>query len=247
MPAACPSESIEVREVWNDNLEDEFQLIRCVLNEYLYVAMDTEFPGIVIRPLVKHKSDDKEFLFRSLKANVPASKLIQLGLTFSDADGNLPTFGTDKHFVWQSNFLEFDPATDSFSKEFGIDEVHQITFRSACDFGYLVKLLTGKNLPETRMVFLDLIKMYFPVVYDVKYMTRSCNWLHGGLNKNKIATLLGVERVGDSHQAGSDSLVTSRAFMKLRESYYFRVSIDKYAGLLFGIGVENDQNHSILH
>jgi CCR4-NOT transcription complex subunit 7/8 len=42
-------ETLRVREVWSDNLEDEVELIRNVVEQYPYIAMDTEFPGVVAR------------------------------------------------------------------------------------------------------------------------------------------------------------------------------------------------------
>ncbi|EEC76164.1 hypothetical protein OsI_13472 [Oryza sativa Indica Group] len=43
-------EPVEIREVWMDNLEVELALIRDVVDEFPFVAMDTEFPGIVCCP-----------------------------------------------------------------------------------------------------------------------------------------------------------------------------------------------------
>ena len=272
MPLILPrSDTIQIREVWNDNLEEEFALIREIVDDFPYIAMDTEFPGIVIRPIGIFKTSS-DYHYQTLKDNVDLLKLIQLGLTFSDEEGNLPTCdGNDDRFcIWQFNFREFNVNEDVFANdsiellrqcgidfkknnENGIDarrfgellmssgivlndNVHWVTFHSGYDFGYLLKLLTCQNLPDTQVGFFNLINTYFPTVYDIKHLMKFCNSLHGGLNK--LAELLEVERVGICHQAGSDSLLTSCTFMKLKQNF-FSGSLEKYAGVLYGLGVEN--------
>ncbi|XP_039042831.1 probable CCR4-associated factor 1 homolog 7 [Hibiscus syriacus] len=266
-------DSVHIREVWNDNLEEEFALIREIVDKYNYVAMDTEFPGVVLRPVGTFKNIN-DFNYQTLKDNVDMLKLIQLGLTFSDEHGNLPTCGTENPCIWQFNFREFNLSKDIFAsdsiellrqcgidfkknnergidvKRFGEllmssgvvlnDSVSWVTFHSGYDFGYLLKLLTCKSLPDSQAGFFDLINIYFPVVYDIKHMMKFCNSLHGGLNK--LAELLEVERVGVCHQAGSDSLLTSCTFRKLRENF-FNGSTEKYAGVLYGLGVQNGQTN----
>lgn len=253
--------TLRIREVWADNLEEEFDLIRAIVDDFPYLAMDTEFPGVVVRPVGVFRNS-AEFHYQTLRANVDLLKLIQLGLTFSDEDGNLPTCGTNEHCVWQFNFREFNINADVYAqdsiellKQSGIDfekneekgidshrfgellmssgvvlneNVNWITFHSGYDFGYLLKLLTCQNLPSEESDFFNLLRVYFPKVYDIKYLIKFCNNLHGGLNK--LAEIMDVERIGPSHQAGSDSLLTSCIFWKLQDGF-FNGSTDKYADL----------------
>ncbi|XP_031129586.1 probable CCR4-associated factor 1 homolog 6 [Ipomoea triloba] len=265
MSLLSKDDSIHIREVWDDNLEEEFALIREIVDSYPYIAMDTEFPGVVLRPVGNFKSS-YDYHYQTLKDNVDMLRLIQLGLTFFDEKGNLPKCGTDKYCIWQFNFREFNPNEDVFAidsiellrqsginfeknidkgisaKRFGEllmssgivlnDNVHWVTFHSGYDFGYLLKVLTCHSLPDTQVGFFTLINLYFPVLYDIKYLMKFCNSLHGGLNK--LAELLEVERVGICHQAGSDSLLTACTFRKLKENF-FSGSLEKYTGVLYGL------------
>jgi hypothetical protein len=54
---------------------------------------------------------------------------------------------------------------------------------SGYDFGYLLKMLTGKLLPDTENDFFELLKIFFPTIYDVKYLMKSCKNLKGGLEE----------------------------------------------------------------
>jgi CCR4-NOT transcription complex subunit 7/8 len=56
-----------VREVWQENLEEELALIRDVVDQYPFCAMDTEFPGVVARPVGNFKNSG-EYHYQTLRS-----------------------------------------------------------------------------------------------------------------------------------------------------------------------------------
>ncbi|KAM6439816.1 CCR4-NOT transcription complex subunit 7 isoform X2 [Python bivittatus] len=209
MPAATVDHSQRICEVWACNLDEEMKKIRQVIRKFNYVAMDTEFPGVVARPIGEFRSN-ADYQYQLLRCNVDLLKIIQLGLTFMNEQGEYPP-GTS---TWQFNF------------KFNL---------TGYDFGYLIKILTNSNLPEEELDFFEILRLFFPVIYDVKYLMKSCKNLKGGLQE--VAEQLELERIGPQHQAGSDSLLTGMAFFKMREMF-FEDHIDdaKYCGHLYGLG-----------
>ena len=79
----------------------------------------------------------------------------------------------------------------------------------------MLKMLTNHHLPQEESEFFELLRIYFPTIYDVKYLMKSCKNLKGVLQE--VADQLELERIGPQHQAGSDSLLTGMAFFKMRE------------------------------
>lgn len=76
-----------------------------------------------------------------------------------------------------------------------IIDSHMILFSSSgYDFGYLLKLLTNEKLPEDEGDFYDRLTCYFPKIYDVKYLMKSCKNLKGGLQE--VADQLKVSTLG---------------------------------------------------
>lgn len=253
--------TIEIRDVWASNLDEEMEIIRNLIDKYPCVAMDTEFPGVVARPVV----DYGDAQYQTLRCNVDMLKLIQLGLSFTNEDGEW----IDGCTCWQFNF-KFSLSDDMFAQDsiellkssgidfekfdkYGIDiqyfgelmmmsglvlnhEVKWISFHSSYDFGYLLKTLTCTELPQDEHGFLDLLLTFFPCIYDVKYMmTAADGGLHGGLSA--LADNLQIERIGPMHQAGSDSLLTAQTYFALVKKH-LGGSCDntKFCGELFGLG-----------
>merc|ERR1711970_526127 len=258
------NEDCGIREVWATNMEEEFKAICRTVEKFPFVAMDTEFPGVVARPIGEFKST-ADYQYQLLRCNVDLLKIIQLGLTFLDEKGNIPEAGPS---TWQFNF-KFNLTEDMYAEDSvdllqnsgiqfekheqeGIDPMHfaemmlvsglvlmdnvkWLSFHSGYDFGYLINLLTSQNLPKSEGEFFELLKTYFPNVYDVKYLMKSCKNLKGGLQE--VANELEVRRIGPQHQAGSDALLTGQTFFRMKEMF-FEDDIDdsKYCGHLFGLG-----------
>lgn len=256
-------ERTKIVDVWANNLEEEFEKIRDVIESHPYVAIDTEFPGIVARPT----GNVVDYNYQTIKCNVDLLKVIQLGVTFSNGKGVLPRVST-----WQFNF-KFDLDSDmyaqnsiDFLKLSGINfEKHQslgiellhfgevimssglvmnedvkwISFHGCYDFAYLLKILTCCALPHSEGEFFDLLHDFFPSLYDIKYLLLNLNikQLSRTFSLQKISEILSVKRIGRQHQAGSDSLVTCKTFFKLLELYFDnKIDDKKYSGIIYGLG-----------
>ena len=113
-PVSGPSSmDLLFREVWAEDLEDAMAEVRQLVKTYKYIGMDTEFPGVVARPVSQYTTPD--MTYQLLRCNVDLLKIIQLGLTFSDGNGNYPTgtityqfnfhFDLDKH-MWADDSIK---------------------------------------------------------------------------------------------------------------------------------------------
>ena len=208
-------------------------------HEYPNVALDTEFPGVVARPI------------RNL--NQMQTFSISFNLSFLNKDGEMP----EGVCSWQFNF-KFNLSEDMYAEESvdlllnsglkfdrhereGIEPIHfaemlivsGIVLLDNVKWLELLAMLPNSNLPETEEEFFKTLRIYFPNVYDIKYLMKSCKNLKGGLQE--VADMLEVERIGPQHQAGSDSLLTGRAYFKMVEIYFEDELDDQKVSLLGGV------------
>ncbi|XP_042065430.1 probable CCR4-associated factor 1 homolog 10 [Salvia splendens] len=102
---------VEIRDVYADNLDEEFKLIAETIDKYPLIGLDAEYLGVPVPAAGSTK-------YEKLKINVDSTKLIQVGLTLLDDKVNLPPHG----IVWQFNFREFNPASSvELLRDSGID------------------------------------------------------------------------------------------------------------------------------
>lgn len=258
---------VEIRDVWADNLDEVMKTIREVVQRNCYVAMDTEYPGVVARPIGSFTTST-DYQYQTLRCNVDLLRIIQLGVAFFHEDG---TYMSDLP-VWQFNF-KFSLSEDMYAqdsieilKQAGIDfatheekgievarfgellvpsglvlgdNIKWVSFHGSSDFGYLLKVLTCAPLPAEEETFFDLLHTYFPYTYDLKHVAMDFDKM-GGLSR--LAEDLQVERIGTMHQAGSDALLTAATFFKMVE-VFFDGKVDnaaKYSGHLYGLGTNNN-------
>ena len=254
-------------EVYKDNLNQEMKNLISLLNEYNYIGMDTEYPGIVYSV----SSITEDFYYKTLKLNVDSLKLIQLGITLSNSKGEHP----QPYHTWQFNF-EFDYLKDIYSqsslklliqsglnfnklKTDGINHkkffeifknsglvlnprIFWISFHGSYDFAYLLNNLLGNTLPQSENDFTKILCAFFPNHYDIRILVKYKNNLQGSLNK--LAGYLNIIREGKIHQAGSDSSVTINVFWKLIKSGFIsHEELIENKNILFGIleGKDNEE------
>jgi len=259
----------KIIEVYIHNFIQEIKHLSSYLEEYNYIAMDTEFPGIVFK-LDQYTPD---FYYKSIEKNVNNLKIIQLGLSLFNSKGEKP----NEYSTWQFNF-HFDTSIDKFSNESlslltnsgikfdnlkknGIPHnlfaeyfitsgllldknIHWISYHGASDFAYLLKMCLNSNLPNEEKLFTENLKIYFPSHFDIRILISGKEQIKGGLNK--LAQNLDIFRFGDVHQAGSDSLVTGQVYFALINKEILSIDeIKSYENILYGLGKGEDNNETI--
>ncbi|TYI03160.1 hypothetical protein ES332_A11G316900v1 [Gossypium tomentosum] len=259
------NKSIVVRQVFAEDLDSELLMIKKAILRYPFVSIDTEFPGTIFKPSKQVIREGNPIInYHYMKSNVDALQIIQLGLSLSDARGNLPDFDSPFSYVWEFNFRDFNInrdryASDSiqllkrrgidfeknkekgidskdFAKKFwdygllfnccGLTNIIWITFHGTYDFEFMLKILTQNPLPLHLHSFMHQLAYFFGYnIFDLKHTFKLLGLL-GGLEK--IAQTLNVTRItGSSHQAGSNSLLTLRCFMKLKSENVFESKWNK--------------------
>jgi CCR4-NOT transcription complex subunit 7/8 len=231
-------------DVWASNLEEEMLKISKLIEKYRFVGMDTEFAGFIVKTQNGAPDDVR---YNAQQKNVNLLKLIQIGLTFGDETGSLPT----PVCTWQFNF-KFNQESDlqcadsisllnrsgidfdRFQRE-GIDmydfaplffasglvmndHIIWVTFQCGYDLAYLMKLVTAKPMPKSESDYTKSLRTYFPHFYDLRYIMQQTVESVGSLQD--LANDLDVVRYGPTHQAGSDSYVTLKAYFVAMQKFF---------------------------
>jgi len=215
------------REVWETNFEDEIKNCLAALAHVKdgFVAFDTEFPGVVCD---ERKAKAQTSQYRAVRDNVNILNPIQIGLAVADASG-MPVGVWNFNLRFDlSRDLHADDAVEfltaagvdfprhardgiyssrvgwslATSPALGLDtSVKWITFSGSHDWGYLLKILSGKQLPNDRENYKRALEQMCPKRFEL----RDC------LPYGSLESLLEREKIircGRAHSAASDALAT---------------------------------------
>lgn len=140
------------------------------------------------------------------------------------------------------------------------EDIRWISFHSGYDFGYLVKQMHCKALPEDEIEYRRLLEIYFPGIYDIKYLVKTAqrfqsvngdvplstaaqNILHSLGTKASLGDLadeLSIKRAGLTPSAGSNSLLTGRVFWSLKKIVFNGfIEDERYLNHVWGLNGSN--------
>ncbi|KAI0013631.1 ribonuclease H-like domain-containing protein [Xylariaceae sp. FL0662B] len=195
-PAGGPKGRI--RDVWKHNFEEEMAVLMDLVDDFPYIAMDTEFPGIVGRPMgaFRGKSD---YHYQCLRVNVDLLKVIQIGISLFNEKGETPAERANasptevgpngrRHanqaqvpLAWQFNF-KFSLKDDMYN---------QTSIESLQQAGIDFNLLERDGIDPKKFASLFIVSGF--VCYDnVKWLS-----FHGGYDFGYLTKLLSDKKLAN--------------------------------------------------
>ncbi|VDD81009.1 unnamed protein product [Mesocestoides corti] len=220
-------------------MSESMRLVRRLARSARYVAVDTEFPGVVAKVFGEYVNTFEQ-AYHNIKVNIDMLRPIQIGFSFFGERGQCVDLVSTVQFNLKWNVDNETHAADSiqllqdcgidfyklkrdgielleFAEAFLVsglalnDQITWIGFHSAYDFAYMMKICTDwLQMPENFSEFQHLLILFFPRIVDLKAIMNEHKFLKGGLQE--LADALHVQRVGYKHQAGSDSMLTGETF-----------------------------------
>lgn len=266
---------VPVWDVWTQDFHEGMQLVRRLARSSRFVAIDTEFPGVVAKVFGDY-ANSFEQAYHNIKVNIDMLRPIQIGFSFFGERGESVDVVSTVQFNLKWNVENETHAADSiqllescgidFEKlkrngveliefaaaflESGLalnDNITWIGFHSAYDFAYMMKICTDwPKLPANFLDFQKHLVMYFPRIVDLKAMVSERKFPKGGLQE--LADALHVPRIGLQHQAGSDAMLTGETFFRFLEEHSGGELEPRIVNLVYGLNYcPNGINNTFMH
>ena len=264
-------DKIGIIEVYKENFLKEIKILSELSEDYNYIGMDTEFPGTVFS--INNISEDFYYKSLKTNVNKLKLIQLGITIMNEKGEypKNYPYHTWQFNLEFDKNIDKYHPTSMNLLKQSGIDfeklkkrginhkifaeylmtsnlvlnpDIKWVSFQGSYDFGYLLRLLLGKELPEKEEDFIDLLDLYFMNYYDIRMLVKGYQNMQGGLNR--LADQLKVQRMGTIHQAGSDSMLTLDVFFKLIQGGYINENkLKELKNIIHGIGEGRDNEEMI--
>ena len=258
-------------EVYKENFLKEIKILSELSEDYNYIGMDTEFPGTVFS--INNMSEDFYYKSLKTNVNKLKLIQLGITIMNEKGEypKNYPYHTWQFNLEFDKNIDKYHPTSMNLLKQSGIDfeklkkrginhkifaeylttsnlvlnpDIKWVSFQGSYDFGYLLRLLLGKELPEKEEDFIGLLNLYFMNYYDIRMLVKGYQNMQGGLNR--LADQLKVQRMGTIHQAGSDSMLTLDVFFKLIQGGYINENkLKELKNIIHGIGEGRDNEEMI--
>ena len=258
-------------EVYKENFLKEINILSELSEDYNYIGMDTEFPGTVFS--INNMSEDFYYKSLKTNVNKLKLIQLGITIMNEKGEypKNYPYHTWQFNLEFDKNIDKYHPTSMNLLKQSGIDfeklkkrginhkifaeylmtsnlvlnpDIKWVSFQGSYDFGYLLRLLLGKELPEKEEDFIGLLNLYFMNYYDIRMLVKGYQNMQGGLNR--LADQLKVQRMGTIHQAGSDSMLTLDVFFKLIQGGYINENkLKELKNIIHGIGEGRDNEEMI--
>ncbi|KAF2262061.1 ribonuclease H-like protein [Lojkania enalia] len=193
-----------IREVWRHNLHQEMDLLRALCSQFSYISMDTEFPGVVARPIGDFQSK-ASYHYQTVRCNVDLLKIIQLGITLFNVNGDVPPSHLDpsgliykpKALQQYASNIVVCPCTWTFNFEFSLEndmyneESIQMLKKSGADFEKLAS--QGINPAEFGSL----------LITSGLTLTEDVNWIsfHSGYDFAYLVKMLSAKPLPEDEDA----------------------------------------------
>ncbi|KAG8984546.1 hypothetical protein FRB90_005243, partial [Tulasnella sp. 427] len=189
---------------------------------------------------------NNDVAYQTMRCNTELLRVIQIGIALADAEGNTAPEPGVWQFNFQFDLEEDMYTPDAVEalrlgntdfarhQEMGInpndfaellitsglvlfDNLTWVAFEGQNDMGYLLKILTGAPLPTSEADFKDLLAIWFPKLYDLKYVMKTTRPIKVRLQE--LADEFAVGRINAPPAAAEVHLIEG-VYYKVRNSFF---------------------------
>ncbi|XP_031483876.1 probable CCR4-associated factor 1 homolog 10 [Nymphaea colorata] len=244
-----------IKSVWRENRQKENSIIRSHLPSYPFISISTKHFRYRDKIPAKSCTAVHDSNHGRLQLVLDVFPVRQIGIVLFDGSGNLPKCQeTGQPCMWEFNLRVhvtddrgINPA-DFIIGLFATGSLRKsrhcwVVFKGGLDFGSLVKLITGIELPPERQDLFAKVKMYFPTFYDVMHVVAATPGLSKARGKlDRVAKAMGVGReTGPPYGAASDGLLALRVFLKAMTEKFGGELPEDQANVIFGFCREGER------